>query len=571
MCGFVAGFGEEPDFRRGLVEHRGPDQSEVLHGNGYRIEFNRLDITGREAGRTPVVSADGRWTALMNGEVYNFQKLKQRHALPNSPSDTVVVAEGVAKCGLEFLRELRGMFAGILIDNHTQQFFVFRDALGEKPAFWCAKDTELYVASEVSALIEILGGEVRLGEEALLDFLKLGFVEEPKTISRDCHAVPRGSVQRVNVEDQCLEFLFALPGYSEDETSRPLVDLIQTVFDEQTFREVPSAVSLSAGMDSSAITIQLARHRRQPVETFAISVDVGAHWLKNEAVAASRLAKRLKLPFIRIEPQAAADPDVVSLEEFSSRSDQPIGDISGPLYMEVFRMCARVGAKVVFLGHGADEFFWGYDWVSQLVADGPGCAKDMLDTERFSSEISVPAALVEPEDYTALSGSKSRSFLSSDPFLASESVFQRTRAVLVHSYLAHNGFAQSDRLAMSFSIEPRSPMGDSRLYGWAQTNVSNNDVRAFRKRILKSSLKSWLPSSIRNRRKQGFLSPWGGFLDRLEATVVPAFAPEAMASRYPWYQSLEEVVGATTVRRRRVLLHFWLRSREARGFTWVLS
>lgn len=570
VCGFVGAFGSNLDFQSGLVLHRGPDQTTTFRTRDALIEFSRLSVTGGESGNAPVVSQDGRWVVFLNGEIYNFRTLIRDRGLPPTDSDSLTLANGLAQFGLEFFSSIRGMFAGIVHDRLRSESFAFRDPLGEKPAFWAVHRGTMFVASEVSALLRIRDSRIRIPEQSFESFLRYGYVEEPGTISEGVFAVPRGSVMKIEDSELTLRGCLSLTGFSGSETSLSLGDLLETVLSEQCHVEVSSAVALSGGVDSSSLFSQLvgSRSASHP-EIHAVSADVGAKRFagRNEAALASRFAR---MNGINNEVVDCSGPfSVESLVDFSERSDQPIGDISGPLYTEIFRRCSELGVKVVFLGHGADEFFWGYPWVSRVVGQMTGAQR--FGKRAGASPHSIP--LKKFGGFDSSSDSETRApgeppFGSADVALVEGSPYARVRALVTHGYLTHNGFAQVDRLAMSFSIEPRSPLADSRIYGWSQENYANNSPAAFDKSLLRKALKARFPQLRAARRKRGFASPYGIFLDSLVSEIPFALSPEVLRQFSKWYSSVERDVSHVVLMRRLVLLTFWLRRWEKDGYEW---
>ena len=126
MCGIVARINGAGIFQKETLRHRGPDEISNFDFNSLQVEYSRLTITGGSSGSAPVNSENKRWVCFLNGEVYNFKSLRTRHGLVYSNSDTKIVIEGVAKFGVAFLKELRGMFAGLILDKYSNKVFLFQ-------------------------------------------------------------------------------------------------------------------------------------------------------------------------------------------------------------------------------------------------------------------------------------------------------------------------------------------------------------------------------------------------------------------------------------------------------------
>lgn len=129
MCGILATPTPGLILDESLCQHRGPNQTYRAMHSGWTLIFHRLAITGGKEGNAPVTSESGRWLVVLNGEIVNFRSLQTSYALRPSSSDTQAIADGIQKVGLRFLNSLRGMYAGLVIDQKRGQVFAFRDPL----------------------------------------------------------------------------------------------------------------------------------------------------------------------------------------------------------------------------------------------------------------------------------------------------------------------------------------------------------------------------------------------------------------------------------------------------------
>lgn len=567
MCGFVGLFGCSSSLPEGLVAHRGPDQTFRRLSGCAEIEFNRLAVTGGLEGELPVRSDDGRWEVYLNGEIYNFRALIERWGVKHSYSDTKALARGVSKLGLKAFLDLRGMFAGLIVDNLTGNNYVFRDALGEKPAFWRQGWPGILVASEASALVDLDSGSFSIDKRALLDFLHFGYVEEPTTIFSGIFSVPRGAVSKIDVEHGRLITILTLTGFSSDETDAPLKDIMKVVLCEQLAMEVPSTLALSGGVDSNFLAWSLRGQASSVVRTHAISINLPDRPKLSESRQAQRAARHYGLPFTTIDLKVSAALGLA--EEVADRADQPIGDVSSIGYMEIFRKSRELGAKVVVLGHGPDELFWGYPWVNaQLVRS----VQDGTHYENSTNYFWRVGQRIGFEEESPLFFRRDHSFASSDRFLEARNPFLRARAFTTHSYLAHNGFAQSDRLAMSFGLEPRTPLADSRLYGWAGCNPSANGPESFGKTQFLGAVPLRVRYTAGIRKKRGFSSPLPAALRMVPPSRLhPQLRTPGLEDEIPEVKIFQHVLGEDSVRQSLVLLSLWLEAKARRGLHWTGS
>ena len=459
MCGIMASVNSSLNSPMLLV-HRGPDQVYQSRFKNTQIDFYRLSVTGGPDGEIPVVSESGRWNVFLNGEIYNYRKLIEKYSLPFSDSDTRTIANGIELNGLEFIKELRGMFACVIYDEIDKRTYVFRDVLGEKPLYYAREDGGIYFASEFSALHRLLYKEVEANPQAVACFFRFGYIEEPLTLDLRIQHIPKGVLFEIN-EDNCLIDVFDLHesiiNEVRDLTFNSLLDIVTT---EVLTCQINSTLFLSSGVDSRYL---LKRKLDNAGSVIALSYKNSKITI-DESRNASLYANLLGVKHVSV---SAERNNIVNLMvNLVKKMDSPIADPSSLAYSLLFRKTHELGTKVAFTGHGVDELFWGYEWFNEHVAkfeNGKSLEQIFWDTPAMSRDL---VELIEPYE------PKNR-FSSRDPYLADSNKWKRARAEIVHSYLNCNGFAQLDRLGMRESVEPRVPFSDSRLYFWSQVNGKN--------------------------------------------------------------------------------------------------
>ncbi len=502
MCGFT--FRRSLNFfgQHGFLKHRGPDEQSYFLGSGYELEFSRLTITGTVEGHVPVHSADGRWLVAFNGEVFNFKQLITSYSLPSTNSDTKVIANGLQRYGIDFLVRLRGMFAGVAIDTVANKTYFFRDPLGEKPLFLYRSKDQFIVSSEFTAMFKILKRSLRINPKAVTDYFRFGYVQEPDSFDLEIFSVKRGVVLELSGDSKLTEIL-NLDGYDDTETSLSLCELLDEINRQVVFSTVPTGLALSAGVDSTSILFAMSKHRES--EFVPIVVNISTSGFTQEALEAIESCKRLGIEPHLIDYSDSSDL-ASRLASLSIANDQPHSDPSGLSYLSIFQFAKSSGLKVVLLGHGPDEIFWGYPWFNErLLGMGDGSPRWQRKLPAYWDTPGKNARLLWSLGYEE---KPNLADFAADKYLRSENKWERYRAEMVHGYLSPNGLRQTDRLAMAFGIEPRAPYADARLYGWAQHN-SMKTKNAFDKREFRESVDLGPLTSTRNRKKEGFASPMG--------------------------------------------------------------
>lgn len=505
MCGFLLHFSDHPDFRTSLLLHRGPDQQYFQRKSDWQIEYFRLAITGVIDGKSPSCSEGNRYAIYLNGEIYNFRELQTMYALPFSNSDSVTIANLVEIHGLEALKDIRGMYAFVLHDMRENCLYVARDPLGEKPLFVFHDEKQTIFGSEFRSVLDRIGGKLQLDQNAVNDFLRFNYVEEPNTFDSRIKAFPKGQVLKIYPSSQQTRVLFSLDGYSDKDIEIPLESLIDKVLDEATTTEVTSALSLSSGLDSTSILVRKMLQNDSQFSAITLNTAYDSSISEVTEVQKHAIAVGVHLDIV----STGSSPSTNLLSRLVSAMDQPICDPSALNYFLIFEQARSLSKKVVLLGQGPDEFFWGYPHYYKLLADSAVSGLELnasvfLNVPQRSSRLLACLSPRKSENVRTLN--------SSDPFLKSSDKWKISRANMVHGYLSHNGFAQIDRLSMHFSVEARSPLADSRIYGWAQHN-SIKDSRSFDKTEFKNAISLGCLEHLKQKPKIGFRSDINSILE----------------------------------------------------------
>ena len=178
------------------IFHRGPDEWGSRVSDGAAIGMRRLSIIDVAGGHQPIANEDGTVHVVFNGEIYNFRDLQSRlraagHTLVTR-SDTETLVHLYEDLGIRLVHELRGMFGFAIWDERRQRLLVARDRLGIKPMYYWAYDGGLAFASEVRALLTLPGFPRTIDQDAIVEYMALGYVPEPKSIFAGVCKLPPG-------------------------------------------------------------------------------------------------------------------------------------------------------------------------------------------------------------------------------------------------------------------------------------------------------------------------------------------------------------------------------------------
>jgi len=374
---------------RETLHHRGPDDAGLWRSEEGRVGLvhRRLSIIDLSAaGRQPMTDSGDRLQIVFNGEIYNYQALREElqrlgHYF-RTATDTEVILEAYLEWGAECLDRLNGMFAFALYDRTHHRLFLARDRAGEKPLFYRCDGRSIAFASEVKALLADLECPRTLDVEALDFYLAFGYVPGSLCLLKGVRKLPAAHalLWDARTGDHRTWAYWTLPAAEPDSTDdEDLVEeLEQLLLDSTRLRliaDVPVGVLLSGGLDSSLVTALAARVSSRRLKTFTISFP--GHGAYDEAPHARIVARHFDTDHVEL---AAAPATVDLLPELAKQYDEPIADSSMvPTYL-VSRLIRRE-ATVALGGDGGDELFGGYwqhTWVQQQARMGgwiPGPAR----------------------------------------------------------------------------------------------------------------------------------------------------------------------------------------------------
>src|SRR5690554_3696059 len=376
MCGIICNTHKSNfDLHNGLtrLNNRGPDSSGVYISldNSLCLGHTRLAIIDlNPESNQPFYSADKRYILVYNGELYNYKELANKHALPlRTNSDTEVIIELYAKLGQAFLGELNGMFAGAIFDTLTQNLFLFRDRMGIKPLYYWKQNDKFAFASELPALLEIID-KPTINQQAVSDFLHLGYIPEPNTIYNDVHKFPSGayglfengnlSIQNYWRAEDCISTHVIA---NEKKVISDVEELLRDSVRMRLMADVPFGTFLSGGADSGLISALAADLSGEAIQTFNVSFEDNPC---DESPYASRMAEAIGAKHRNIHLRKE---DVLGdFDGVLGMVGEPFADSSLFPTLEVSKFAAQ-HVKMALSGDGGDELYLGYGshtWAKRL-------------------------------------------------------------------------------------------------------------------------------------------------------------------------------------------------------------
>ncbi len=534
------------------LRHRGPDGEGTFAGPDIAMGMRRLAVIDLVTGDQPVFNEDRTVVAVLNGEIYNYVELREAlarrgHTLATA-SDTEVLVHLFEDEGERLCTRLRGMFAFAIWDCTARTLLLARDRFGKKPLYFASlPGGGLSFASELKALVPLMragGSAPRVREQAIYDYLSLGFVPQPDTVYDGATAVRPGHWLRLDGQGlretaywrpELMPKLTLPYRAAQEELRQRLADAVRL----RLRSDVPVGVFLSGGVDSSAVAYEAARHAGAGLRTFTVSVDDDD---LDEAPVARRTAEFLGVENTVLPLEVAP---LVEIERIARHFDQPFADPSAIPTLAISRL-ARDQVKVVLNGDGGDEVCGGYRRylaarAFERVASVPGVAAAVRAglarvaagprrsaagfLRRFARGVTLgPGAryVVWTSDLL-LDADKTRVWRGRPQRPTEEWVEARLDGALagldaqvagdLGINLLSDLLVKMDMATMAASLEARSPFLDHELAEFALRLPASYRIRGPRlKAVLRDAYRGRLPREVTDGKKRGFEVPLAAWL-----------------------------------------------------------
>jgi asparagine synthase (glutamine-hydrolysing) len=352
---------------------RGPDGTGLWVNEEGRTGFGhvRLAIIDlSEGGAQPMHASDGRLTITFNGEIYNYRELRAelqgRGRVFRSESDTEVLLQLYAEYGAAMVSRLRGMFAFGLWDADRRTLLLARDPLGIKPLYWADDGWTLRFASQAKALLA--GGVVSRDPDpaGIVGFHLFGSVPEPFTVWRSIQSLPAGTMLTVDATGPGILQRYydvaaalserATPSAAAGDARARVAEAVRDSVRHHLVADVPVAVFLSAGIDSGALLGTMAGLGVRDITAVTLGFQEFEGLALDEAPLAAEVAARYGARHIvRTVDRAEFERDLPAMMD---AMDLPT--IDGINTWFVAKAAREAGIKVALSGLGADECFGGY-------------------------------------------------------------------------------------------------------------------------------------------------------------------------------------------------------------------
>lgn len=540
------------------IKHRGPDDAHYYIDDGIALGFRRLSIIDLEGGRQPILNEDGSLVLLFNGEIYNYQELREElikagHVF-TTKTDSETILHGYEEYGKKILDRLRGMFAFIIWNKNTKELFGAHDIFGIKPFYYYKKGKEFMFGSEIKSFLSHPNFEKELDEDMIPLYLSYEYSPDERTIFKNVFKLPGAHCFTYKNGELKVERYYKIEYKIEDDKSLEYwEDAITKEFTESVsmhqIADVEVGCFLSSGVDSSYVVKEISKGTKK-VKTFSVGYEEEKY---SELPYAQDFSNVIGVP--NIANKVSADEFFDAVPEIQYYMDEPLPNSSEiPLYF--LAKNARRYVKVVLSGEGADELFGGYpmylagghfDHYSHKV---PRPVRKVLGTvakhcPNFKGKNFLVRGAMEPyqrfmrANYVFQSAERQkflkRPIASKVPEEYSKRYFNEVsnldeptqlQYVDMHTWMIYDILLKADRMSMANSLELRVPFLDKKMLELSTRIPSRyRAANETTKIALRGAAIKQLPERTANKKKLGFPVPLNDWLreDKYYNKVKAAF------------------------------------------------
>lgn len=542
MCGFCGFVGEQQEKEEILkkmmdkIVYRGPDSSGIYTDTDVGLGFRRLSIIDLSEGSQPIYNEDKTKVILFNGEIYNYQEIKEElinkgHTF-YTKTDTEVLIHGYEEYQEKILEKLRGMFAFVIWDTVEKELFIARDFFGIKPMYYTQNEKELIFGSEIKSILEYPNVEKELNINALQNYLSFQYGVPNETFFKGINCLPPAHYLKYK-DGQVTLTRYWEPKFNIDETLE-LDETIEKI--DETFKnsveahkisDVEVGCFLSSGVDSSYVASQFKGQK-----SFTVGFDYDKY---NEIEYAKELSKEVGLEHYYKSITDDEYWDIIPKIQYYM--DQPHADPSCVALYFVSKIASE-HVKVVLSGEGADELFGGYriyheplslakvKFIPRFIFKGLAGIVNLIPVDfKGKSFINRASKTVEERfigNANLFTDKEKRRILKDTngmvkPQEITKPYFEKVKDkdditkmqyIDINLWMVGDILLKADRMSMANSLELRVPFLDKEVFKLASTlplkyKVNDENTKyAMRKAALKN-----LPEEVAKRKKLGFPVP----------------------------------------------------------------
>jgi len=541
MCGFVGYVNKESDKKDNikkmadLIAHRGPDSEGYYTDEDIALGFRRLSIIDLNNGSQPIYNEDKSKVIVFNGEIYNFQELREDliekgHEFSTN-ADTEVLIHGYEEYNEGILDKLRGMFAFVIYDINTKEIFAARDFYGIKPFYYALMDDTFFFGSEIKSFLIHPDFKRELNEKMLEYYLTFQYSVGEETFFKNVYKLMPGHYLKYKEGNLEVKRYYELEfeedaSKSYDEFKAGIKERLEDSVKAHKISDVEVGSFLSSGVDSSYIAAS-----SDVDKTFTVGFNDKKY---SEISYAEDLSKKINTENIN---------KVISKEEYFNNlsnimyyMDEPLADPSAIALYFVTKIASE-NVKVSLSGEGADEIFGGYN-IYQESFVWPWYYKVPFPIRKFVGKVAELLPSHRGLNFLVRRGKKLEDRFVGNAFIFDNKEVSKILAgkrqtkgfqdltdkyyeqvkdkdmptkmqyIDFNFWLIGDILLKADKMSMANSLEVRVPFLDRPLIDYARCLPTDYKVDKYKtKKIFRDIAHEKLESKVSDKKKLGFPVP----------------------------------------------------------------
>ena len=564
FCGFTGDIADRENIIIGMMNkiiHRGPDSAGTHSDEDVTMGFRRLSIIGLEDGSQPMYNEDGSIVICFNGEIYNYQPIKEmlieKGHVFKSHADTEVLIHLYEEKGEEMLNDLRGMFAFAIYDMKNKKLFAARDFFGIKPFYYGVFNNHMLFVSEIKSFLAFPDFKKEVNTVALENYLTFQYSVLDETFFKGVYKLKPGHYLvykdgKIDIK-RYFQPKFEPEKAGLQDTIKKIEDVMLDSVKTHKISDVEVGSFLSSGVDSSFVAATFKGDK-----TFTVGFDYEKY---NEIGYAEKLSEKVGID--NYSKIISTDEYWDSLGKIQYHMDEPLADPSAVALYFVSKLASK-HVKVALSGEGADEFFGGYNiyrepmdlQITKLIPKPlrKGIAAIMKALPfRFKGKNYLIRASMDLEDRfignAKMFSEKERERILKNPtgkynhkeitkpyydFTKGQDDVTRMQFIDLNLWMVGDILLKADKMSMANSLEVRVPFLDKEVFEVARHVQPDYRVnREATKYAFRMAAKDYLPEEVASKKKLGFPVPTRVWLkdEKYYNIVKTAFQSEA-AKKY---------------------------------------
>ncbi|MFN5376846.1 MAG: asparagine synthase (glutamine-hydrolyzing) [Chitinophagaceae bacterium] len=527
------------------LSHRGSDATGIYNDAMISLGHARLSIIDlQNRANQPFADKTERYVLSFNGEIYNYQELKQELSTWsfNTESDTEVLLAAFDRWGIDCLNKLDGIFAFAIWDSLEKTLWLARDRMGVKPFYYFEQDKTILFASEIRSLLSSGMISPSLDVCGLTHYLSFQNASSEFPIVTGVKELNSATYLKIT-DGGIKEHVYWKPNnhilnqsLSYGDFTRDIFKLLDKAVNKRMVGDVPVSAYLSGGVDSSAIVALMSLHSNVPINTFTLSFQESSH---DESAYANIIAKRFETNHTNI----ILNEDQLLNEVVNGLNvmDSPSADGINTYILSTAIKSANI--KVALSGIGADELFAGYPGFNyfknlqhystlfnstHFFRKGIAVLMNQLNGEKYSKISQLLQAdntelySIYPALRQLFSSEKLKKILNdcsciddvNISLVNQLSTIQHAHHLSRFSLAEYNAYAKNtllkdvDQMSMANGLEVREPFFDIDLIEYVLSIPDEYKKGKYNKQLLLDAISPLLPDEIIKRKKRGFVLPW---------------------------------------------------------------